>query len=119
MRSNISDAAVVDAMDYGSGGGGSAQLRPNRCDGGVIGAAGGSGSDRIGRRAHRAVGGSTAAVEAARRRHGSGVGAVGRCGRGILARCVDDGGVGNGGSGAVWEASAGGDQTESFDLLTA
>jgi hypothetical protein len=43
--------------------------------------------------------------------------AVGRCGRGILARCDDDGGVGDGGSGAVWEAS--GDQTEGVDLLMA
>jgi hypothetical protein len=39
--------------------------------------------------------------------------------RGILARRDDDEGVGDGGSGAVWEASAGGDQTESFDLLMA
>jgi hypothetical protein len=50
MRSNSSDVAMVDAMDRGSGGGGSAQLRPDRCGGGVIGVAGGSGSDRIGRR---------------------------------------------------------------------
>jgi hypothetical protein len=60
-----------------------------------------------------------AAAESARRRCGSGVGAVGRCGRGILAQRDDDEGVGDGGSGAVWEASAGGDQTESFDLLMA
>jgi hypothetical protein len=93
---------MVDAMDRGSGGGGSAQLRPDRCGGGVIGVAGGSGSDRIGRR-----------------RRGSGAGAVGRCGRGILARRDDDGGIGDGGSGAVWETSVGGDQTERFDLLTA
>jgi hypothetical protein len=31
----------------------------------------------------------------------------------------DDRGVGDGGSGAVWEAIAGGDKTESFDLLMA
>jgi hypothetical protein len=98
MRSNSSDVDVVDAMDCGSGGGGSAQLRPNRCGGGVIGAA---------------------AVESAQRRRGSGTGAVGRCGRGILARHDDDGCVDDGGSGTVWEANAGGDQTESFDLLTA
>jgi hypothetical protein len=60
-----------------------------------------------------------AATESARRRCGSGAGAVGRCGRGVLARRDDDGGVGDGGSGVVWEASAGGDQAESFDLLTA
>jgi hypothetical protein len=36
-------------MDCGCGGGRSAQLRPDRCGGGVIGAAGGSGSgSRIG-----------------------------------------------------------------------
>jgi hypothetical protein len=59
-----------------------------------------------------------AAAESARRRRGSGVGAVGRCRRGVLARRDGDGGVDDGGSGAVWEASAGGDQTKSFDLLT-
>jgi hypothetical protein len=104
MRSNNNDVAVVDAMDCGSGGGGSAQLWPDRYGGGVIG----------GGRADRA-----AAAESARRWRGSGAGAVGRCGRGILARRDDDRGVGDGGSGAVWEASAGDDQTESFDLLTA
>jgi hypothetical protein len=51
-----------------------------------------------------------AAAESARRRRESGGGsrintAVGRCGRGVLARCDDDGGVDDGGSGAVWEAS--------------
>jgi hypothetical protein len=89
---------VVDAEDCGSGSGGSAQLRPDQCGGGVIGAA---------------------AAGSARRQRGSGAGAVGRCGRGIIARHHSDRGVGDGGSGAVWEASAGGDQTESFDLLTA
>jgi hypothetical protein len=98
MRSNSSDVDVVDAMDCGSGGGGSTQLRPDRCGGSVIGAA---------------------AAESARRRCGSGAGAVGRCGRGILARRNDDGGIDDGGSGAVWETSVGGDQTERFDLLTA
>jgi hypothetical protein len=97
MRSNSSDIAVVDAMDCGSDSGGSAQLRPDRCGGGVIGAAVGS----------------------ARRWRGSGAGAVDRCGRGVLARLDDDGGVSDGGSGAVWEASTDGVQTESFDLLTA
>jgi hypothetical protein len=58
-------------------------------------------------------------AKSARRRRGSGAGAVGRCGRGILARHDGDGGVDDGGSGAVWEASASGDQIESFDLLTA
>jgi hypothetical protein len=77
------------------------------------------GGGRIGQRPDRAVGRSEAATEAARRWCGSGAGAVSRCGRGILARRDDDGGVGDGGSGAMWEASAGGDQTESFDLLTA
>jgi hypothetical protein len=101
MRSNSNDVVVVDAMDCGSGGGGSAQLRPDRGSGGVIRAAGGSGSGRIGRR------------------RGSGAGVVGRCWRGILARRDDDRGIDDGGRGAVWEASAGGDQTESFDLLTA
>jgi hypothetical protein len=43
MHSNSSDVAVVDAMDCGFGGGGSTQLRPDRCDSGVIGAAVGSG----------------------------------------------------------------------------
>jgi hypothetical protein len=86
---------VVDDADCGSGSGGSAQLRPDQCGGGVIGAA----------------------AESARRQRGSGAGAVSRCGSGVLARC--DGGVDDGGSGAVWEASAGGDQTESFDLLMA
>jgi hypothetical protein len=60
-----------------------------------------------------------AAAESARRRRGSSAGAVGRCRRGILARRDDDGGIGDGVSGVVWEASAGGDQAESFDLLTA
>jgi hypothetical protein len=97
MHSNNSDVAVVDVVDCGSDGGGSAQLRLDRCGGGVIGAATGSGvGGRIGRR-----------------RRGSSIGAVGRCGRGVLARRDDDG------SGAVWEASAGADQTESFDLLMA
>jgi hypothetical protein len=68
----------------------------------------------LGLRADRAV-----AAESARRRHRSGARAVIRCGRGVLARRDDDGSVGDGGSGAVWEASVGGDQTESFDLLTA
>jgi hypothetical protein len=98
MRSNNSDVVVVDAMDCGSGGGGLTQLWPNRRGGSVIGAA---------------------AAESARRQRGSGAGVVGRCGRGILARRDDDRGIDDSGSGAVWEASAGGDQTESFDLLTA
>jgi hypothetical protein len=98
MRSNSCDVVVVDAADCGSGGGGSAEMRSDQCGGGVIGAA---------------------AAESTRRRCGSGAGAVSRCGRGVLARRDDDWGVGDGGSGAVWEASAGGDQTESFDLLTA
>jgi hypothetical protein len=34
---------VVDVADCGSGGGGSAQLRPDQCDGGVIGVVAGSG----------------------------------------------------------------------------
>jgi hypothetical protein len=89
---------VVDAVDCGSDGGGSAQLWPDRCGSGVI---------------------EAATTESARRWRGSGAGAVGRYGRDVLARRDDDGGVGDGGSGAVWEASAGGDQTESFDLLTA
>jgi hypothetical protein len=89
---------VVDVANCGSGGGGSSQLRSDQCGSGVIGAA---------------------VAKSARRRRGSGAGAVGRCGRGILARHDDDGGVDDGGSGAVWEASAGGDQTKSFDLLTA
>jgi hypothetical protein len=50
-----------------------------------------------------------AAAESARRRRGFGAGAVDRCGRGILARRNDDRGVGDSGSGVVWEASAGGD----------
>jgi hypothetical protein len=103
MRSNNSDVAVVDAMDCGSGGGGSTQLWPDRCGGGVIRATGGSDG-----------GGWISTVVA-----WICAGAVGRCERGILARCDDNGGVGDGGSGAVWEASAGDDQTESFDLLTA
>jgi hypothetical protein len=70
---------VVDAADCGSGGGGSAQLWPDRCGGGVI----------------------RTATESARRRRGSGAGAVGRCGRCVLARCDDDEGVGDGGSGVV------------------
>jgi hypothetical protein len=96
MRSNSSDIAVVDAMDCGSGGDGSAQLWLDRCGGGVIGAA---------------------AAESAWQRCGSGIGAVDRCRRGVLARCDNDGGVSDGGSGAMWEASAGDDQTKSFDLL--
>jgi hypothetical protein len=43
MHSNSSDVTVVDAMDCGSDGGGSAQLRPDWCSGGVIGAAAESG----------------------------------------------------------------------------
>jgi hypothetical protein len=43
MRSNSSDIAVIDAMDCGSDGGGSTQLRPDQCGGDVIGAAAGSG----------------------------------------------------------------------------
>jgi hypothetical protein len=35
---------VVDAADCGSVGGGSAQVRPDQCDGGVIGVVAGSGS---------------------------------------------------------------------------
>jgi hypothetical protein len=54
-----------------------------------------------------------------RRRCGSDAGAVSRCGRGVLAQRDDDRGVSDGGSGVMWEASAGGDQTESFDLLMA
>jgi hypothetical protein len=51
MYSNNSDVAVVDVADCGSDGGGSAQLRLDRCGGGVIGAATGSGAGgRIGRR---------------------------------------------------------------------
>jgi hypothetical protein len=116
MRTNSSDVVVVDAADCGSGGGGSAQLQPDQCGGGVIRAAVGSGSGgQIGRRRPNRA----AAAESARWRHGSGTGAVDRCGRGVLARCDDDGGVGDGGSGAVWDVNAGGDQTESFDLLTA
>jgi hypothetical protein len=88
MRSNSSDIALVDATDCGSDDGTSTQLLPDRCSGGVIGAA---------------------AAESARRWRGSGVGAVDRYGRGVLARRDDDGGVSDGGSGAVWEASAGGD----------
>jgi hypothetical protein len=96
MCSNSSNVIVIDATDYGSDGGGSTQLRLDQCDGGVIRAA---------------------AANSARRRCGSGAGAVGQCGRGVLARCDGDAGDDNGESGAVWEASAGGDQTESFDLL--
>jgi hypothetical protein len=65
-----------------------------------------------GRRPDRAV-----AAESARRRRGSGAEVIDRCRRGVLARRDND--VGDGGSGAVWEASAGGSQTESFDLLMA
>jgi hypothetical protein len=43
MRSNNSDVIVVNAANYGSNGGGSAQLRPDQCGGSVIGAAAGSG----------------------------------------------------------------------------
>jgi hypothetical protein len=68
---------------------------------------------KSGRRPDRA-----ATAKSARRRRGSGAGAVGRCRRGVLARRDDDGGVGDSGSGAVWKAIAGGDQMESFDLLT-
>jgi hypothetical protein len=64
MHSNSSDVIVVDVADCGSGGGGSAQLRPDQYGGGVIGAA---------------------AAESARRRRGSDARAVGRCGRGVLA----------------------------------
>jgi hypothetical protein len=39
MRSNNSDVVVVDVADCGSGGGGSAQLQPDQCGGGVIRAA--------------------------------------------------------------------------------
>jgi hypothetical protein len=98
MRSNTSNVIVVVAVDCGSGGGGSAQLRPDQCGSSVIGAA---------------------TAKSATRRRGSDAGAVDRCGRGVLARHNDDEGVDDGGSGAVWEASAGGDQTESFDLLMA
>jgi hypothetical protein len=103
MRSNSSDVIVVDATDYGSSGGGSAQLRPDQCCSGVIGAVARSSDDsRI----------STAVAWIWHR-------GVDRCGRGILARRDDDGGIGDDGSEVVWEASAGGDQTEIFDLLTA
>jgi hypothetical protein len=78
-----------------------------------------SGGERIRQRPDQATGGSAVAAEAARRRHGSGVGAVGRCKRRFLEQRNDDGGIGDGGSGAVWEASASGDQTESSDLLMA
>jgi hypothetical protein len=88
MRSNNSDVVVVDAADCGSGGGGSAQLRPDQCGGGVIG---------------------VAAAKSARRWRGSGARVVDRCGRGLLARRDDDGGVGDGWSEVVWGASAGGD----------
>jgi hypothetical protein len=87
---------MVDAMDCGTDGGGSTQMRPDRCGGDVIGAA---------------------AAKSAWRRRGSSAWAVGRCERGVLARRDDDEGVGDGGSGAVWEDSASGDQTESFNLL--
>jgi hypothetical protein len=50
----------------------------------------------LGRRSDRA-----AAAESARQRHGSGTGTVGQCGIGVLARHDDDGGVSDGGSGAV------------------
>jgi hypothetical protein len=51
MHSNNSDVVVVDVVECGSGGGGSAQLRLDRCGGGVIGAVTGSGSGgRIRRR---------------------------------------------------------------------
>jgi hypothetical protein len=43
MHSNSSDVIVVDVADCGSGGGGSAQLRPDQYGGGVIGAAAESG----------------------------------------------------------------------------
>jgi hypothetical protein len=43
MRSNNGDVIVVDAADCGSDGGGSTQLRPDQCGGGVIGVAVGSG----------------------------------------------------------------------------
>jgi hypothetical protein len=52
MRSNNNDVTVVDAIDYGSGGGGLAQLRPDRCGGRIRQrpdrTAGASGSGRIG-----------------------------------------------------------------------
>jgi hypothetical protein len=37
MRSNNNDVVVVDATDCGFDGGGSAQLQPDQCGGGVIG----------------------------------------------------------------------------------
>jgi hypothetical protein len=66
------------------------------------------------------------ASEESARWHGSGLGVVDRCGRGVRARRNDGRGINDGGGGAMWEASAGGDQlrmmhtgglTESFDLL--
>jgi hypothetical protein len=51
MRSNSSNVVVVDAADCSSGGGGSAQLRPDQCGGGVIEAVTESGDgNRIERR---------------------------------------------------------------------
>jgi hypothetical protein len=47
MRSNSSDIVVVDAADCGSDGGGSVQLRPDQCGGGVIGAVVGSGDGGV------------------------------------------------------------------------
>jgi hypothetical protein len=47
MRSNNSDIIVIDAADYGSGGGGSVQVRLDQCGGGVIRAAAGSGGGGV------------------------------------------------------------------------
>jgi hypothetical protein len=97
MYSNSSDIVVVDATDCGSGGGGSTQLWPDRAV-----AAGSGGGSRISK--------TTAWIWR-------------RGGRSMWERCPNTmrqrRGVGDGGSGAVWEASASGDQTVSFDLLTA
>jgi hypothetical protein len=103
MRSNSSDVVVVHAMDCGSGGGVLAQLRADQCGGGVIKAAVGScGDNRI----------SMTAVWIWH-----------RGGRPMRERRPTtmrrQRGVGGDGSGAVWEASASGDQTENFGLLTA
>jgi hypothetical protein len=103
MRSNSSDIVVVDATDYGSSNGGSAQMWPDQCGGSVIGAMARSGDGSqiskaaawIWRKGDRPM----------QERHPS----MTRRQRGI----------GDGGSGAMWEASAGGDVTESFDLLIA
>jgi hypothetical protein len=103
MCSNSSDIVVVNVADYGSSSGGSAQMWPDQCCGSVIGATAGLGGGSqiskaamwIWRRGDRLM----------RERHPS----TTRRRRSI----------GDGGSGAVWEASAGGDVTESFDLLIA